>query len=242
MHYEGGLLGRYEGDTGVWNVTLPNTLTRASIQMVVQTPDGRWVEQMETFEAPGTPSALPISLPEPYFDGHLVSGWRPEEAQSKSSLETLANLATQLPIDAWMVAWSGFSEAEQARHYIEVKADGGVSRALTRLQDPSLPRPNAQEALAEMAAVPENDLAGRALAALAAADGAPDRALVSARRLLREANVDPWIRGRAALTLYLAGAPEDEVDQALGEGNDPALRPAIALLRKIGEHKKQPRD
>ena len=30
--------------------------------------------------------------------------------------------------------------------------------------------------------------------------------------------------------------------QRLRMSNDPALRPAIALLRKIGEHKKQPRD
>ncbi len=214
-------LGVHEGVApGALPFTVPAWIGAADLEVVVRTPDGRWNSRVVRLDVTGgalaqVPTDPAWRAPE-RWDGDrtsLVALARslPRDArvQALTSLDRLGVTAAKLPLGA---AWSdeygiGGPEAVLAHHLAGDGATGGG---------------------ADLGAIPDPRRADRAVAALSLASVDPERAKAAAERLLAGDTLEPWVRARAGLALFVAGAP-DEAKAAL-VGSESLVAAARAVV------------
>lgn len=228
-------IGVYTGVApGPLNWRVPAWVVAADLQVVARTPDGRWASRVVRLDVGGGGmEALPVSPPTPppeIWDGALAS---------------LVPLARSLPSDARIHALSALAQAgvpealvaSRAAWALDPTPDGAGAALARRIPAGDTPPPGGWAAR-QLDGLSDLRRAERAEAALAIAGIDPDRAKAIAGRLIKDADVaDPgaaaWVRTRAGLALWVAGAPSDALAALLGD--DPGVAAARAVVSGRGE-------
>ncbi len=216
-----------DGGPGKWNVTVPSWITMADVVVVAATPDGRWVAASRRFSVEG-PAPVQRTLEAP---PGLPVAW-------DGSATSLFDAALSLPVDARRHALAalvpaGVADAGPAlRAALSVAPRQGIGAALAATMTLAAPPP-ADNALSRLRGLPDQQRAARIEAALEAAATEPERTRAVAERLLKEPEIEPWVRARAGLALWATGDRNGAI--AALKGDDFLLAAVRAAVTGVPE-------
>jgi hypothetical protein len=212
---------------GAYPFTVPAWVAEADLELVARTPDGRWASREVHLGVGGgavepLPDAPPFVAPDSW-DGQVAS---------------LLPIARSLPTDARAhalaaLAARGVPGAAPALAATWSLAPAGAEAALARFVHAA--GIAAGTGAGDLEAIPDLRRAERAEAALAIAGSDPERAKATAARLVKEPDQEPWVRTRAGLALWVAGAAggtSSATTDALAalSGDDPGVAAARAVV------------
>lgn len=196
---------------GSFPFAIPSWVVAADLEVIVQSGDGAWSTRRVRLATSGAAPVAPPRAPPPMtpytWDG---------------SLDGLRAVALALPDAARAHALAALGlrgapgvEAPLRAVLANAPASPGVVIARRLRREAPLDARAASDRLVHLADI---ERAERAEVALQLAASDADRARAVATRLLREPELDPWIRSRAGLTLWMAGDAPEALAALQGEG------------------------
>ncbi len=207
---------------GPWAVTAPPHLSGARVEAFALTPDGRWLSTSLLLPV-GGPPPLAAPPPVPFSPSSVWDG----------TLASLHPLALSLPEDASRHALTALVLAGHVpslpplRILTQGNQGAGPGTAIASHLGYGQ-APDASSALRQLEGLPDQRRADRVLATLTASSGNKERALAAARRLLRDQEMEPWVRARVSLAIWAAGETAEAL--AAATGDDPLVAASRAVL------------
>ncbi len=231
---QGGERGPYVGDPdaigviegkppGDYAFTVPGWVGQVSVDVVVEAADGRWTSKTVPVTLSGALSARPTPVISPATDptGELVA------------------VAESLPLGARVFALAAMDHAGVVGAHLPLLAaqasspPGGADLALA---DHVL---GTTQSVTAPAPVADTHLVERATDALTLASsdkpGDVERARAGAERLIAEPDLPAFVRVRAALALWVAGAGDEAVAALPNGSGDAMIAAARALVSGSGD-------
>ncbi len=220
-----------EGGPGVYEVEVPAWVGALDLELVVRSEDGRWQTLRRVLPVRGGPGEAPPERPR----ATLPDAW-------DGAAATLVAAAAEVPFASRAYAFTALATAGVPGTSERAAALRGLASARRHVDGAATATPVsrllAEHLVGRRAAIDETGRpaedrrhAERAEAALRLAAADPERASAGAARLLLEPTLEPWVRARATLALWVSGDAQG-AREAIG-GPSAADAAIVSAVRAI---------